>query len=285
MANFREKMIQTLRVKGYSKRTEDAYVKCMFNFIKFQMIPPDKITPEYINLYQVHLVKNRKVSYCYFNQTVCAMRFFYKYVLKKDWSIEHIAFQKKGFKLPNVLSKQEVKRLLSVIENIKHKAIAITIYATGVRLQELLNLTITDIDSKRMTIRIKQGKGRKDRYVMLSEELLKILRKYYENVKPKPKTFLFPGMYLNKHMNRRQVQRVIHDAGLKAGIKKPATPHILRHSFATHLLENGTNIRIIQRLLGHRSLVTTALYTHVATNYVNETKSPLDTLTVNDGEE
>jgi len=278
MTGYKEKMRQVLQVKGYSKTTEKAYIKCMFNFIKFHMIPPDKITLEDINLYQVHLVKNRKVSYCYFNQTVCAMRFFYKYFLKKDFCVEHIAFQKKGFKLPNVLSKKEVQKLLSVIENIKHKAITYTIYATGVRLQELLNLTITDIDSKRMTIRVKQGKGRKDRYVMLSGKLLKILRKYYESVKPKPKTFFFPGISLIKHINRRQVQRVIHDAGLKAGIKKSATPHILRHSFATHLLENGTNIRIIQRLLGHRSLINTALYTHVATNYVNETKSPLDTL-------
>jgi integrase/recombinase XerD len=234
MAKFKDKMQQDLRVRGYSRKTEKAYIHCMRNFIKFHMIPPDKITEEDIYLYQVHLVNDRKVSYCYFNQTVCAMRFFYRYTVKKDWNIEHIAFQKKGYNLPNVLNKQEVQRVFSVIENIKHKALAYTIYATGVRLQELLNLTVNDIDSSRMTVRIKQGKGRKDRYVMLSSQLPKLLREYYRNIEPKPKTFLFPGVHLKKHINPRQVQRVVHDAGLKAGIKKPVTPHILRHSFATH---------------------------------------------------
>jgi integrase/recombinase XerD len=278
MGYYKEKMIEHLKIKGFSPKTIKAYTSCMKNFIKFIKIPPDKVEHNDIYLYQLDLVKNRKVSYCYFNQTVCALRFFYRHVCKKDWNIEHIAYQKKGFSLPHVINKQEVKSLLSQIDNIKHKAIVSTIYSAGLRLQEAVNLRVEDIDSKRLLLRVHQGKGRKDRYVMLSPILLKLLRKYYRNTYPKPITYLFTGSNHPNHIHPRHVQRIVQEARYKAGIKKQVTPHTLRHSFATHLLEDGVNIRIIQRLLGHRSLITTALYTHVASNYVNRTQSPLDTL-------
>jgi integrase/recombinase XerD len=209
---------------------------------------------------------------------------FFKHVVKNDWLIKHIPFQKKHKKLPVVLSRQEVSDFLSTIHNPKYLAIAATFYGAGLRLSECLNLRIEDIDSDNMVIVIRDGKGKKDRISILPESLLSLLRDYYKKCSIKPTTYLFPKKD-DRHspFSRRQTQLFIHDAGLKAGIRKSVSPHVLRHSFATHMLEAGINLRKIQVMLGHRSLETTSVYTHLAKDFLKEVQSPLDTLEVKHG--
>ncbi|MBI9060336.1 MAG: tyrosine-type recombinase/integrase [Labilibaculum sp.] len=204
---------------------------------------------------------------------------FFNYVVGNDWSIKHIPFQKKHKTLPVVLNQEEIKALLSVIQNPKYYAIAATLYSAGLRLSECLNLQINDIDSTNMVITVREGKGKKDRQTVLSDRLLKILREYYRNSKIKPGSYLFPNSKdSNKPFSKRQIQGSIRKAGVEAGIKKPVSPHVLRHSFATHLMENGTNLRKIQVILGHKSLKTTSIYIHLAKDFLKEVQSPLDNL-------
>jgi site-specific recombinase XerD len=188
------------------------------------------------------------------------------------------SFSKKRVVLPTVLNKQEILSLIESASNPKNKAIISTLYATGVRLHELANILLTDIDSERNVIFIREGKGGKDRAVPLSPALLRSLREYWKSCIHKPATFLFPGTDLSKPLGLRWVQGIVTNSARKAGIQKKVSPHTLRHSFATHLLEDGVNVRVIQFLLGHKSLKTTATYMHIAKNYVNQAKSPLDSL-------
>lgn len=204
---------------------------------------------------------------------------FFNHVVKNDWAIKHIPFQRKAQTLPVVLSKEEVAKLLSVIQNTKYYAIASTLYSSGLRLSECLNLQIEDIDSHQMCISVRNGKGKKDRVSVLSQKLLLILRSYYRYCKTKPISYLFPkSSDLNAPFSKRQTQHFISKAGLKAGIQKSVSPHVLRHSFATHLLENGVNLRKIQIILGHKTLTTTAVYTHLAQDYLQDVQSPLDSM-------
>ena len=278
MGKYFNQMKQDLELRNYSKHTVTVYLDHMKNFIKFHMKSPTEITMEDITSYQVFLVYSKKVSFSTFNLAVCSIKYFYKHILKTNWRIDLIPYQKKVKSLPNVLSRQEVARIIAAAENLKNKAIIQTLYATGVRLSELINLKVTDIDSKRMVVRIKQGKGKKDRYVMLSKTLLSTLREYWKQAQPKPRTFLFPGVNPDSHFSRRSVQRIVKETALRAHIDKTVTPHTLRHCFATHLLENGENIRVIQKFLGHEGLRATEIYTHVAENYINQANSPLDSL-------
>lgn len=209
---------------------------------------------------------------------------FFNHVVHNDWAVKHIPYQKKHKTLPSVLSQDEIKVFFSVIEDPKYFAIASTLYGSGLRLSECINLKIEDIDSSNMVITVRDGKGKKDRVTVLPENLLYTLRNYYRKSKIKPVTFLFPKKDDRfTPFSKRQTQSFIHDAGLKAGIAKSVSPHILRHSFATHLLESGVNLRKIQVILGHRSLQTTAVYTHLAKDFLSEVKSPLDTLGVRSG--
>lgn len=213
-------------------------------------------------------------------QSICMFHeVFFNYVVGNDWPVKHIPFQKKHKTLPVVLNQEEIKALLSVIQNPKYYAMAATLYGAGLRISECLNLQIKDIDSTNMVITVRDGKGNKDRQTVLSEKLLQILREYYRKSKIKPGSFLFPSRKdKNKPFSKRQTQRFIRNAGLDAGIKKPVSAHVLRHSFATHLLENGTNLRKIQVILGHKSLKTTSIYTHLAKDFLKEVQSPLDSL-------
>jgi site-specific recombinase XerD len=245
------------------------------------MKSPDKLNLEHIHAYQLHLVRERKVAENTFNQHVAAIKFLYGMTLKRNWKIELIPYHKRRKRLPVVLSRQEVVQLYKAVRCIKHQAMILTLYSTGMRVSELTHLKISDIDSKRMVIRIDQGKNRMDRYVRLSEKLLKTLRLYWRKQKPKLKTWLFPGYDVNSPITRNSVLRMVAMAGVKAGIKKPVTTHTVRHTYATHQLESGMDIRKIQLMLGHRSLRTTAIYLHVASNYLNEAKTPLDTLDLN----
>ena len=281
MGKYFNQMKQDLELRNYSKHTLTVYLDHMKNFIKFHMKDPSLIEFEDITTYQVYLVYSKKVSYSTFNLAVCSIKYFYRNIIIKDWNIDQIPFQKKAKSLPNVLSRQEVLRIIDAAANLKNKAIIQTLYATGVRLSELINLKVTDIDSKRMVVRVDQGKGKKDRYVMLSKTLLTTLREYWKQAQPKPKTFLFSGVKPNSHFSRRSVQRIVKETTLSAHIDKVVTPHTLRHCFATHLLEDGNNIRVIQKFLGHKGLRATEIYTHVAENYINQTISPLDSLAEN----
>jgi len=207
-------------------------------------------------------------------------------VADKDWTITHIPFQRKQKALPQSLTEKEISSLLNQFRFQKHKAIAATLYSAGLRLSECLNLKIHDIDSTNMVIHIHAGKGKKDRKTILSSKLLNILREYYRNAPVKPVTYLFPAKNdNNRPFSRRYTQFFIREAGKKAGINKAVSPHILRHSFATHLLENGTNLRKIQVMMGHKSLRTTAVYMHLAKDFLKDVKSPFDSESREDQDE
>lgn len=276
MGVFRDMMEQDLQIRGFSPSTQQCYLGRMKEFVRYFMRSPDELTTADINRYQLYLAQERKVSWGVFNQSVAALRFFYGITLQKGLEIERIPYQKTGRKLPIVLSQKEVKTLLETPTNIKHRAILMATYAGGLRVSEVVNLRVIDIDSQRMTLRIEQGKGRKDRYVMLSSRLLGVLRHYWKTVRPS--SWLFPGQIPGRHLTRSAVERIFYQARDGAGITKKVSVHCLRHSFATHLLESGVNIRKIQVLLGHRSLQSTQVYTNVATDYLDNTPSPLDIL-------
>lgn len=283
VVRYQDRMVEEMQVRGLAEKTQKLYAAHMGYFIKFSEVPPGRITLESIRRYQLHMVE-RKLSWSYFNQAVQAIRFFFRFALPRDWRIEMIPFQKQRTLLPEVLATEEVTALINAVQNIKHQAILETVYSGGLRVNEVRRLRVTDIDSKRMTIRIQQGKGGKDRYVMLSPKLLETLRQYCREAKrtrpgKMPKTWLFPGVGNGDDpINERTIQKIVKKSAKKAGIRKRVTTHTLRHSFATHLLESGTNIRVIQQLLGHRSLNSTIIYTHVAKNGPIETRSPLDDL-------
>ncbi len=278
MGKFREKMDQDMRIRGFTSNTRKAYLGSVSRFVRYFMRSPDELTIEDVNQYQLYLTKERGLKGNTCNQNVAAIRFFYNVTLKNDWDFQQIPFHKSRKKLPVILSKEEVVALLDALSNPKHRAIFETIYSGGFRVSEVTHLRVADIDSQRMMIRIRKGKGDKARYVMLSEQLLKTLRTYYKSYRLAPQGWLFPGRYPTKPLNRSSVLKVLKKAKKSDQISKPITVHSLRHSFATHLLEDGTNIRVIQRLLGHKSLRSTEVYTHVAENYITETKSPLDNL-------
>lgn len=276
MGMYQDRMVLDMRVRGYSVKTQSVYAMHMRHFVRFCQRPPDVISLEDVGRYQRHLVV-RGLSWSYFNQAVQSIRFFFRFSLPREWNIAMIPFQKQRALLPEVLATEEVAALINAVGNIKHRAILETVYSGGLRVSEARRLQVTDIDSKRMTVRVRLGKGGKDRYVMLSVKLLETLRQYCREAKTMPKTWLFPGAG-DKPIDERTIQKIVKAVAMKAGIRKRVTPHTLRHSFATHLLESGTNIRTIQQLLGHRSLNSTAIYTHVAKNGPVETRSPLDDL-------
>lgn len=276
MGQFRDRFERDLQIRGYSPNTVKQYVYCVRNLVKYYMRPADQLTVEDINNFQLHLTKERKAAWGTFNIYVVAMRFFFLETLKKDWNITAIPYQKTGRKLPEIMSGAELNALFSSVTNIKHRAILMTTYSAGLRVSEVVSLRLSDLDSRRMVIRVEQSKGRKDRYVPLSAALLPILRQYYRAARPNE--WLFPGQDPELPLSRASVEKVFKKTRDRAGITKNVTVHSLRHSFATHLLEKGVDIRTIQRLLGHRCLSSTQIYTHVAKNYVNQAGSPLDSL-------
>lgn len=274
--DHRDRMARDLAIRGLSPVTQKTYLALVERFVRYAGKAPDELTLEDVTRYQDHLTRERKVSYCIFNQSVCAIRFFVRTTLGRDWDVARMPYQKKRRRLPEILAEAEVRCLFEAASTPKHRAILATVYATGVRLSELCHLRVPDIDSKRMVVRIEQGKGRKDRYVMLSSTLLAILRDYWRAYRPAH--WLFPGSLPDRPIAHRTVERIFERAKSAARIEKRVSLHSLRHSFATHLLEAGTNLRVIQTLLGHRSLGTTAIYTHLARTFLEETKSPLDRL-------
>lgn len=276
MGRFYDLMDRELRIRGMAEGTRQNYLYLMRLFVRHFMRPPDEMTADDVKQYQLFLVKEKQVTWSTFNSHVCAIRFFYKYVIPVDWQVEHIPYQRPERKLPVVLSGSEILALFDGARNLKHRSILMTLYSGGLRIGEAIRLRPADIDSDRMMIHVHLGKGRKDRYVMLSPTLLETLRCYWREQRPDP--WLFPGQPSSRPISRSSFEKTFQRAAKRAGIQKRVSPHTLRHSFATHLLERGVNIRVIQRLLGHRSLRSTEIYTHVAQTYVSDTTSPLDDL-------
>jgi len=265
--------IQELR---YSEKTLKVYRQLFEEFINyFNEIEPEDIDESRITEFLRYLVIERKVSISYQNQAINAIKFYYEKVLRGERKIYLVDRPKKEKALPIVLNEKEVINLLNAIDNTKHKCILLLAYSAGLRLSELINIRVNDIDSTRMQIRIVQGKGKKDRNTLLSPRFLIVLRKYYKEYSPK--NWLFEGVDGGQYSGR-SIQKIVQNAAKKAGIKKKVSVHTLRHSFATHLLENGTDLRYIQSLLGHESSKTTEVYTHVTTKGFDQIKSPLDKL-------
>lgn len=275
MGKFWDRMERDLQIRNYSPGTVRQYLYGMRDLVRYHRRPPDELTLEDIYRYQHYLTRERRVAWSTFNGRVQAVRFFYRVTLPRPWDITLIPYQKKERRLPQVLSPGQVDALLAVVANLKHRAILMTIYSGGLRVSEACNLLIEDIDSAQMVIHVR-GKGRRDRYVMLSARLLDALRDYWRH--KRPRRILFPGRHPTVPISRNAVRYVCARAAQRAGIRKHVTPHTLRHSFATHLLQAGVDLRHIQLLLGHRRLETTAIYTHVAGDYLHNTPSPLDLL-------
>lgn len=272
------KFYQSLIISNYSNQTISSYMSALKLFLQY--ITKNKLTQvsdDTINNYLQYCREERKYSNSAIRISIAAIRYFYLHILKENVPDALKVKIRKTNKLPLVLSKQEIIRLLNVTKNIKHKSILMMIYSAGLRLGELLNLKLSDIDSNRMKIHIRQAKGKKDRYVFLSQKLLDLLKLYFEEYKPKD--YLFEGQKGNQY-SPKSVQSVFKNALKNAGIRKPATVHTLRHSFATHLLEDGTDIRYIQQLLGHKKLETTQIYTHITGSALDKIKSPLDSLEI-----
>ncbi|MCT4618340.1 MAG: tyrosine-type recombinase/integrase [Marinisporobacter sp.] len=265
---------QQLVLKGFSTKTIKAYIGHTRRFYKFCNKSIESFTKEDVEKYMYALLYEDNTSHAYVNQALSAIKFLYKYILHKGNILYEIPRPKKEKKLPNILSETEVIGILNSVKNKKHKAILFVIYSEGLRLGEIIRLKVEDIDSNRMLIHIKQGKGRKDRYTILSDNALEILREYAKEYKPKE--WLFPGAKKGEHLHERSVQKVFKRACENANIKKDVSVHTLRHSFATHLLEGGTDLRYIQELLGHKSSKTTEVYTHVSKKNLSKIESPLD---------
>ena len=273
MTPLRQRMIEDLTIRGLAQNTIDTYIGAVVRFARYFGRSPERLGKEHVRAFQVHLACDKHVSTGTLNIYVSALRFLYTITLAKDWDIKSIPYAKTPKKIPTVLRQDEVLRLFAGITNLKHRAIVMTTYAAGLRASEVARLRICDIDSRRMLIHVRMGKGAKDRLVPLAQALLEPLRAYYRAYRPNE--WLFPGQDGKRHINSRSVYRVLSDAAASA-IGKRISPHTLRHSCATHLLEVGVNIRVVQGFLGHRRLSSTDRYSHVSRDQITATKSPLD---------
>ncbi len=278
---LRQRMLQDMAMRGLREHTQHDYVRFVRSFASFLRRPPDTATAEDIRRFQVHQAESG-VQPPTINSSVSALRFFFTVTLDRPDLSRRLVLVRHPRKLPDVLSVEEVGRLLEAAPGLKYKAALGTAYGAGLRVSEVAALKVDDIDSTRMLIRVEQGKGRKDRNAMLSPQLLELLRLWWRegkrrNVMP-PHGWLFPGRSAVEPVSTRQINRAVHEAAEVAGIRKRVTPHTLRHSFATHLLEQDVDIRVIQVLLGHSKLDTTALYARVATKTIRSITSPLEHL-------
>jgi site-specific recombinase XerD len=276
MTPLRQRMLEDMKLRNYAPLTIKVYVERVATFAQHFGKSPRRLGAADVRAYLLFLVQEKHASWSYYGQALAALRFLYRTTLGKEWVLDGVVSPRKPKKLPVVLSPAEVTQFFEAVAGLKHRAILMTAYAAGLRVSEVVALCVDDIDSRRMVIRIRQAKGQKDRYVMLSPRLLAILREYWKA--DRPTQFLFPGNVPDRPITPRTVEKACRDARAAAGLGKHVTVHTLRHSFATHLLEAGTDIRIIQVLLGHRSLRTTAVYTHVSAATLEATQSPFDRL-------
>jgi integrase/recombinase XerD len=273
---LRRRMIEDMSIRKFAAKTQHDYVQRVKEFATFLGCSPDRAKSEDVRRFRLHLT-SKGAGTPKINATVAALRFFFKVTLDRADLAKHLSFIHEPRKVPVVLSPEEVGRFLEAAPGVKYKAALSVAYGAGLRVSEVVSLKISDIDSERMMLRVEQGKGRKDRHAMLSPVLLELLRDWYRIAHPQG--WLFPGQNPVNPMTTRQLTRACQAAAHMAELTKRVTPHTLRHSFATHLLEQNIDVRVIQVLLGHAKLETTALYTRVATNTIREVMSPLDRLT------
>ena len=274
---LRRRMIEDMTIRNLSPATQQSYLYAVAKFSRHFNRSPNRLGLEDVRAYQLHLIAQQR-SWSHVNQVVCALRFFYGITLGRNDAREQIVAAREPQRLPEVLSGDEIVRFLEAVPGLRNRVALTTAYGAGLRVGEVVRLQPAAIDSSRMLIRIEQGKGAKDRYVMLSPQLLQILRTYWRLARPGK--WLFPGQNAAEPVRVATLQEACRQAARQAQLSKPVTVHTLRHSFATHLLEAGTDIRIIQVLLGHARLSTTARYTQVATHLISETTSPLDRLSI-----
>jgi site-specific recombinase XerD len=275
-------MLDELQRRNYSPGTIRSYIRAVEEFARYFGRSPYRLGPDHIRQYQAHLFRDRKLLAGTITIKICALRFLYVKTLKRAYLHEHIPFPKRPRPLPTVLSPEEVERLIASAKNLMHRAMLMTLYATGLRRSELCQLKVTDIDSQRMVIRVCQGKGSRDRDVLLSPKLLETLREYWRWMKPK--TYLFPGLVTgwraDAPITSKVVWGAVTEARERAGIDKHVTPHTLRHSFATNMLEAGADLRTIQVLLGHRDIADTVVYLQLSRRHLQALPSPIEALEV-----
>ena len=272
---LRQRMIDDMTARRFGEDTQRDYVRAVKTFAAYLGCSPDKASAEDLRRYQLHLAKQH-ISPATINQTCSALRFFFKITLERPDLVRHLAPVQQPRKMPAVLSQDEVARLIEAAPSLKSRAALSVAYGAGLRVSEIAKLKVSDIDSGRMTLRVERGKGQRERYVMLSPRLLELLREWWRAARPP--VWLFPGQNPINPVTERQINRAMQAAAKAAGISKRVSPHTLRHSFATHLLEQGADIRVIQVLLGHAKLETTALYTRVAVSTIRDVESPLERL-------
>lgn len=280
MTHLRTMMVEELVRRNYSEATHDCYIRAVEEFARYFHCPPDRLGLEHIRIFQAHLFTDRKLSPNTVNQHLAALRFFFVKTLHRPWNTADTPYPKRVKSLPKVLSREEVARLIDAAVIPFHRVILMTLYATGVRRAELARMRVNDIDAGRMVVRIR-GKGLKEREVMLSPVLLQTLREHWR--RHRPKEWLFPGRTDHKGdfpINSKVVWFACHEAAKRAGLEGKVHPHVLRHAFATHLLDADTDLRTIQMLLGHSNLEQTARYLHVSKRHLSAAVSPLDALTL-----
>ena len=283
MTHLRKMMLEELQRRNYAQNTIRHYIRTVEDFARRFHCSPDRLGPRYIREYQAELFQKRKLSANSVGRYLAALRFFYIKTLRKAWSIAETPYPKKIHRLPTILSREEVAQLIHAARTPGQRILLITLYATGARNAELTHLKISDIDSQRMVVHIRGGKGRKDRDVMLSPKLLTALRTHWRYYHRKSNTWLFPSNYRqDRPIDTKTVWYACHKAAQRAGLQKHVHPHTLRHCFATHLYEAGTDLRAIQVLLGHEDLKDTLIYVHLAIQRLNATASPLDSLPIHD---
>jgi len=276
MSTLKEQMLAELQLRGLTPKTQKIYLREVSNYAKYFGKSPEELGEKDLREYLLYLLNERKLAKGTYRFYYQGLKFLYKHTLKREEVVEKIRCPRGKKKLPVVLDLAEVKMLLSVMENIKHRAILTITYSAGLRISETAHLKVSDIDSKRMMVRVQQGKGGKDRYTILSQTALECLRQYWRAYRPKD--WLFEGQKEGTHICLSSIRQIFVEAKERAGITKPASPHTLRHSFATHLIEAGTSLHHVQLLLGHRSPTTTTVYLHVSRMNLAQVTSPLDSI-------